>query len=303
MPYSFNIKNITKVVVLYIDRLIEKEGEHEMKKKPYFIVSVMTVLMLLLAACGTADDTTTTGSGGESNDTPTLRVVTDAAYAPFEYLEGDKIVGFDIDFLNALAEEAGYKLEFEHVGWDPIFVEIESERADLAISSITITEERQQSYDFSHPYFLSTNKILVPEDSDIQSAEDLKDQKVAVQGGTTGDEAVQGLLGKNNENIKKFDNNNLAIQELLQGGAAAVVADNTVIEEYVANNPDQNLKVVDDTNAFALEFYGVMFPKGSELKAEFDEALNTIFENGTYAEIYKEWFGSEPDIETLQAQQ
>ncbi|WP_243299787.1 basic amino acid ABC transporter substrate-binding protein [Bacillus litorisediminis] len=277
-----------------------------MKKKPYFIFAIITSLMLLLAACGTANENTQSGSGGEGDDTPetkTLRVVTDAAYAPFESLEGDQIVGFDIDFINAVAEEAGYELKIENVGWDPIFVEIESKRADLAISAITITEERKQSYDFSHPYFLSTNKILVPEESDIQSAEDLKDQVVAVQGGTTGDEAVEGLLGKNNKNIKKFDNNNLAIQELLQGGAAAVVADNTVIEEYVANNPDQNLKVVEDADAFASEFYGVMFPKDSELKAEFDEALNTIFENGTYAEIYKEWFGSEPDIETLKAQQ
>lgn len=262
--------------------------------------------MLLLAACGTADENTQSGSGAEGDNAPetkTLRVVTDAAYAPFESLEGDKIVGFDIDFINAVAEEAGYELEIENVGWDPIFVEIESKRADLAVSAITITEERKQSYDFSHPYFLSTNKILVPEDSDIQSAEDLKDQVVAVQGGTTGDAAVEGLLGKNNTNIKKFDNNNLAIQELLQGGAAAVVADNTVIEEYVANNPDQGLKVVEDTHAFELEFYGILFPKDSELKAEFDEALNTVFENGTYAEIYQEWFGSEPDIETLQSQQ
>lgn len=279
-----------------------------MKKRLFFLLAIFSSLLLILSACGTAQKTeTTTGGTDEGEDTTevkkTLRIVTDAAYAPFESLDGDQIVGFDVDFITAVAAEAGYEIEIENVGWDPIFVEIQSKRADLAVSAITITDDRKKTYDFSNPYFLSTNKILVPQDSTIQSGEDLKGKVVAVQGGTTGSEAIEKLLGKNHKDIKKFDNNNLAIQELLQGGAAAVVADNTVIEEYVANNPDQGLKVVEDSNAFELEFYGIMFPKGSILKAEFDEALNTILANGKYAEIYKEWFGSEPDIEMLKSQQ
>ncbi|MET3696810.1 amino acid ABC transporter substrate-binding protein (PAAT family) [Bacillus oleivorans] len=273
-----------------------------MKKKPFFLLAIILGLIFVLAACGTSTSEETATSG-ETAGTEPLRVVTNAAYAPFEYMEGDKIVGFDIDLINALAEEAGYEIEIEHVGWDPLFVEIESERADLAIGAITINDDRKQTYDFSHPYFLSTNKILVPEDSTIQSGEDLVGLTVAVQGGTTGDAAVEKLFGTNHQDIKKFEDNNLAIQELLQGGAEAVVADNTVVEEYVKNNPDQKLKVVEDSSSFEQEFYGFMFPKGSELKADFDEALNTLFENGTYAEIYEEWFGVEPDLETIKAQQ
>ena len=79
----------------------------------------------------------------------------------------------------------------ENVGWDPIFVEIESKRADVGISAITVNDERKQSYDFSVPYFLSTNKILVPEKSDIKSGEELKGKVIAVQTGTTGQEAVE----------------------------------------------------------------------------------------------------------------
>ncbi|HWO78154.1 MAG TPA: transporter substrate-binding domain-containing protein [Bacillus sp. (in: firmicutes)] len=273
-----------------------------MKKKSFFLLAILSGLILVLAACGTSTQDTATSGEGSSESKP-LRVVTNAAYAPFEYMEGDKIVGFDIDLINALAEEAGYEIEIEHVGWDPLFVEIESKRADLAVGAITINDDRKQTYDFSHPYFLSTNKILVSEDSTVESGEDLVGLQVAVQGGTTGDAAVEKLFGTNHQDIKKFEDNNLAIQELLQGGADAVVADNTVVEEYVKNNPDQKLKVVEDSSAFEQEFYGFMFPKGSQLKADFDEALNTIFENGTYTEIYEEWFGVEPDLETIKAQQ
>ncbi|SIR94693.1 basic amino acid ABC transporter substrate-binding protein [Peribacillus simplex] len=273
-----------------------------MKKVSFLVFAMVASLLLVLTGCGKGKEVSTTGKEEESNG-KTLRIVTDANYAPFEYLEGDKIVGFDVDFINAVAKEAGYEVKLESVGWDPIFVEIEGKRADVAISAITVNDERKQSYDFSVPYFLSTNKILVPENSDIKSGDELKGNVIAVQTGTTGQEATEKLLGKNHKDIKKFENNNLAIQELLKGGASAVVADNTVVEEYVKNNPDQKLKVVEDSKSFNEEFYGLMFPKGSELKSEFDKAVNAIYENGKYAEIYKKWFGTDPDIETLKAQQ
>jgi polar amino acid transport system substrate-binding protein len=269
-------------------------------KKLMFLV--LTALMLVLGACGTDKASTDDGKSG-SEEKKTLRVVTDAAYAPFEYQDKGKIVGFDIDFIKAVAKEAGYELDIEHVGWDPVFIEIGQNNADIGISSITINDERKETYDFSLPYFLSTNKILVPEDSAIQSASDLVGKVVAVQKGTTGDAAVEGILGKNHKDIKKFDDNNLAILELINGGADAVVADNGVIESYAKNNPDQKLVVKGDSTTFAAEYYGLLFPKGSKLKAELDAAIKTVFENGTYSEIYNEWFGMDPDLETIKAEQ
>lgn len=272
--------------------------------KKLSLLSFLLVFGLLLSACGTSDKNNGSDEGeGASEEKKTLRVVTDAAYAPFEYMEGDKVVGFDVDFVNAVAKEAGYEVDIVHVGWDPLFVEIKDEIADFAVSAITINDERKETYDFSHAYFLSTNKILVPEGSDIKSAADLKGKKVAVQNGTTGQEAVEGLIGENNGDIKKFENTVLAIMELKGGGADAVVADNTVVEEYAKNNPDDKFVVLEDAGAFDSEYYGLMFPKGSELKAELDKAINAIYENGTYAKIYKEWFGTDPDIEDLKAQQ
>lgn len=272
--------------------------------KKLSLVSFLLVFSMLLSACGTSEQSNSNGSDeGTSEEKKTLRVVTDAAYAPFESMDGDKIVGFDVDFVNAVAEEAGFEVEIVNVGWDPLFVEVKDKIADFGMSAITINDDRKQTYDFSHPYFLSTNKILVPEGSDIKSAADLKGKVVAVQNGTTGQEAVEGLLGANNKDIKKFENTVLAIMELKGGGADAVVADNTVVEEYAKNNPGDKLVVIEDTGAFEAEYYGLMLPKGSELKSELDEAINAIYENGTYAEIYKEWFGTEPDVENLKAQQ
>ncbi|SDM59078.1 basic amino acid ABC transporter substrate-binding protein [Bacillus sp. OK048] len=271
-----------------------------MKKIKLLTTLMVMAFMLILTACGSSE---TSGNGSNSDKEKKLRVVTDAAYAPFEYQDKGEIVGFDIDLVKAVAKEAGYEVDIAHTGWDPIFVELDKKIADIGISSITINDERKKTYEFSVPYFLSTNKIMVPEGSAIKTAEDLKDKKVAVQNATTGQEAVEGLLGKNSDQIKKFENNNLAILELKAGGADAVVADNTVIEEYAKNNPNDKFIIIEDKGAFDQEFYGMMFVKGSKIRADFNKALNEILDNGTYAEIYKKWFKVDPNIQILKDQQ
>jgi ABC-type amino acid transport substrate-binding protein len=274
-----------------------------MRRKYLFGIVLMFLFALILSACSSNEEKADGGAKESKETKKTLRVVTDAAYAPMEYMDKGKVAGFDVDLVTAVAKEAGFKVKVENVGWDPIFVEIEGKRADVAASSITINDERKQSYDYSAPYYLSTNKILVKEGSDIKSAADLKDKKVAVQNATTGQEAASKVMGDNSPNLKKFENNTLAIQEMNSGGADAVVADNTVIEEYAKNNPKDKLKIIEDENAFEAEFYGFLFPKGSDLVAEFDKALKAVIDNGTYTKIYKEWFGTEPDIKKLKEQQ
>lgn len=273
-----------------------------MKKFTFLIATIVLSLTMILSACGTSK-TSSNKVSNSNGEKKILRVVTDAAYAPFEYQDKGKVVGFDVDFVNAVAKQAGYKVNIEHVGWDPIFVEIKGKTADLAVSSITINDERKQTYDYSVPYFMSKNEILVPKGSPIKSAKDLKGKTVAVQNATTGQEVTEAIIGKNSDKLKKFKNNNLAIMELNNGGADAVVADNTVIEQYVKNNPNDKLVFIEDDAAFPKEFYGLLFPKGSKLKPEFDKAIKKVMENGEYTKIYKKWFKVEPDLKTLQAQQ
>jgi glutamine transport system substrate-binding protein len=154
--------------------------------KKISILSLFFILSLILSACGTSQtggEKEMSGSSGSVDEKKKLKVATDANYAPFEYMDKGEIVGFDVDFVKAVAEEAGYEVEIVNVGWDPLFVEIKDKISDVGMSAITITKERKQTYDFSVPYFLSTNKILVPKGSDIKSAADLKDKIVAVQNG------------------------------------------------------------------------------------------------------------------------
>jgi glutamine transport system substrate-binding protein len=275
-----------------------KKGELKMKKRG-MVFAVILALFVALIGCGKSAEQASSTDSGEKK----VIVATEAAFAPFEYLDKGKIVGFDVDFLDAVMKEAGMKYDLKNIGWDPLFAAVQGKEVDLAISGITIDDKRKQTYDFSIPYFESTHMILVKEDSPVTNALDLKGKVIGVQNGTTGQKAVEKLFGTENENIKKFENTVVAIMELLNGGVEAVVTDNAVANEYVKNNPDKKLKAIADPNNFESEFYGIMFPKGSELKPKIDEAIKKVIESGKYAEIYKKWFGQEPNVDNLVKQQ
>jgi glutamine transport system substrate-binding protein len=270
-----------------------------MKKGTVF--ALILALFMALAGCGGKSSEQASGSGEENKKI--VVVGTDASFAPFEYMDKGEIVGFDVDFLKAVMEEAGIEYELKNIGWDPLFAAVQGKEVDMAISGITINDKRKQTYDFSVPYFESTHMIMVKEGSPIKNALDLKGKVVGVQNGTTGQAAVEKLLGAENKNIKKFENTVVAIMDLLNGGVEAVVTDNTVANEYVKNNPDKKIKTIEDPNNFESEFYGLMFPKGSDLKPKVDEAIKKVIESGKYAEIYKKWFGQEPNVDNLLKQQ
>jgi polar amino acid transport system substrate-binding protein len=222
-------------------------------------------------------------------------VGTDAAYAPFE-LQNEKgeIVGFSIDLMRAIAAKAGIEVKFINTPWEGIFNTLAQGDRDLLISSITITDERKQSMDFSDPYFDAQQLIAVPETSKITKFGDLKTLKVGVQTGTTGDEVVSKLLGKTNTNIKRYESTPLALKELEAGGVDAVVADNGVVINYVANNTVSKFRTVNDA-AFAPEQYGIAVKKGNdELLAKINKGLAEIKADGTYEKIYSQYFGAPP---------
>jgi glutamine transport system substrate-binding protein len=255
-------------------------------------MGVIGLSAAFLVACGSAPADSGSGSGEK------LTIGTDAAYAPFESLDGDKIVGFDVDLLEAVMEEAGLEYKMKNTGWEPLFIALQNEEVDAGISAITINDERKKTYDFSSPYFESINMILAKEGTSIKSAKDLEGKKVSVQNGTTGQEALEKMFGAS-EDIKKFDNNTLAIQALLNGEVEAVVADNAVVQEYAKNNPDKKLVTITDKENFESEFYGIIFPKDGDHQEEVNKALKKVIEGGKYAEIYKKWFGEEPNVDAL----
>jgi len=256
---------------------------------------------LVLAACGKQDAPAAPAaeaSAPASAAAPAKVYVvgTDAAYAPFEYQnEKGEIVGFSVDLLTAVAEKGGFQIKFVNTPWEGIFNALGQGDRDLLISSITITDERKQTMDFSDPYFDAVQLIAVKEASKVAKFDDLKKLKVGVQTGTTGDEVVTKLQGKTSANIKRFESTPLALKELEAGGVDAVVADNGVVIHYVANNPAVKFKTVADTKSFAPEQYGVAVKKGNaELLAMVNKGVAAMKADGTYAAIYKKTFGTEP---------
>jgi len=222
-------------------------------------------------------------------------VGTDAAYAPFES-QNDKgeIVGFDIEVVQAVAQKAGLEVKFVNTPWEGIFNTLNQGDRDFLVSAITITAERKQTMDFSAPYFDAQQLIAVKKDSKIASFADLKTLKVGVQNGTTGDEVVTKLQGKDSANIKRFESTPLALKELEGGGVDAVVADNGVVVNYVNNNASSAFKTVSDSS-FAAEQYGLAVKKGNaELLEKLNKGLADIKADGTYGKMYTKYFGAAP---------
>ncbi|MDG0816240.1 basic amino acid ABC transporter substrate-binding protein [Bdellovibrio svalbardensis] len=242
---------------------------------------LLTLLMFFTAACTSKKDT---------SQPRTMLVGTDAAYAPFESEGPNKeLKGFDIEILTAIAAKEGIPIKFINTPWEGLFTQLVNGDRDILISAITINEARKQQMDFSSPYFEAVQLIVVPMKSKVQKMEDLKGLKVGVQTGTTGDDVVSALLGKTNANIKRFEGTPLAIKELENGGVDAVVADNGVINNFIANNK-VSFKIVSD-KSFSKENYGIAVKKGNvELLGKINKGLEAIKADGTYQRIYNGYF-------------
>lgn len=256
---------------------------------------------IVLAACSKTEPPAPAASApapAASAPAPAAKVYvvgTDAAYVPFES-QNDKgeIVGFDIEVVKAVAQKAGIEVKFLNTPWEGIFNSLNQGDRDLLVSAITITAERKQTMDFSSPYFDAQQLIAVKKDSKIAKFNDLKKLKVGVQNGTTGDEVITKLQGKESANIKRFEATPLALKELEAGGVDAVVADNGVVEHYVNNNTGSKFKTIADAS-FAPEQYGLAVKKGNaELLAKLNKGLADIKADGTYDKIFAQYFGKAP---------
>ena len=246
-------------------------------------------------ASGAAASTSSTGSGDQ-----VYIIGSDATYAPFEY-QDDKgnVIGFSKEVMQAVADKAGFKVQFVNKPWEGIFETLNTGDSDVISSSVTITDERKAQMDFSEPYFEATQMIAVNDakGGDIKSFEDLKKGKhlISVQTGTTGDIVSQKLLGKDSTQIKRFESMPLALKELLASGVDASVGDNGVVQNFVTNNPDAKLRTIVDPT-FEKEHYGFAVKKGrsDDLVKKINTGLAGIKSDGTYDKIYAKWFKAVP---------
>ena len=261
-----------------------------------------TFSVIALAACGKKEPAAVTASAPPAPAAPVVKtyaVGTDAAYAPFEKMSPtNEVEGLTVDLLKAVAAKGGFQVKFVNTPWEGIFKTLDSGERDIVASSVTITDERKQTMDFTAPYFDAVQLIAVKENSKVAKFADLKKLKVGVQTGTTGDEVVQKLLGKTNPNIRRFESTPLALQELAAGGVAAVVADNGVVQNYIINNPTAKFKSVSDAS-FMPEQYGFAVKKGNtELLEKINKGLDAIKADGTHDALLAKYFGPKPAATT-----
>lgn len=243
----------------------------------------------LLAACGGGG-----GTGDTSQADDVWTVGTEPAFPPFESMNSSgEFEGFDIDLMNAIGEKAGKTVEFENLPFDGLISALQGGSIDAAISGMTITEERAEAVDFSDPYFKAGLAIAVAEGTTgIETLDDLKGKKIAVQIGTTGATTAEGIA---DAEITTFESAPLALQELSNGNVDAVINDAPATLEAIKTGNLPDIEVVGEL--LTEESYGIALPKGSENVEAINAALTEMKSDGTYAEIYKKWFGIEPPAE------
>jgi len=220
-----------------------------------------------------------------------LLVGSDVTYPPFEYMENGKPVGFDIDLINLVAKEMGLNgAQIVDTAWDGIFAALKTEKFDVIISSVTITEDRKKEMLFSEPYYDSGQIIAVrKDDARINSESDLVGKVVGVQINTTGDFTAQKIQGI--KEIKRYDDIQQAFQDLELGRIDAVLNDLPVNAWFAKER--KNVKLVG--KLLTVEQYGICARlEDQDLIDEINKALRNLRESGKYRELYVKWFGVEP---------
>lgn len=219
-----------------------------------------------------------------------LLVATDTAFVPFEFKQDGKYTGFDIDLWDAVAQQAGLSYELRPMDFNGIIPGLQTRNLDVALAGITIRDDRKKVIDFSDPYYESGLAVLVGNNNnDIKTAADLDGKLVAVKIGT----ATVDYLKENvpTAKLKLFPNIDNAFLELATGRVDAVVHDTPNLQYFANTAGKGQVKVVGSLKSG--DFYGIAFPKGSELVPVVNKALATLRDNGQYAAIYEKWFGKE----------
>jgi len=218
----------------------------------------------------------------------TVTVATDATWPPMEMVDANKqIVGYDIDFMNAVAKEAGFKAEFKNTAWDGIFAGVEAGQYDAIISSVTITDERKAKYDFSLPYINAGQVLIVPKTEKGSKVSDLKGKKVGAQIGTTGAMEVKKAAGVE---LKTYDEVGLAFEDMAAGRVAGVVCDEPTAIIYALQKKEYNAKFKIVGKPFTKEAYGIVVKKGNkDLLALINKGIVAVKKKKIDEQLRKKW--------------
>ena len=249
--------------------------------KKIFLAGMIVIAGMGLMACGKGANADGTAEVGK------LVMSTNAEFEPYEYHDGDKVVGIDPDIAEAIANKLGLELVITDTAFDSIIPEVSSGKADMGMAGMTVNEDRKKNVDFSDTYASSKQVIIVKNGSDIKGANDLKNKTIGVQLGTTGD-----IQGSNIEGVtmERYSKGFEAVQALSQGKIDAVLIDKQPAQYFIKDQAD--LSILDE--AFAEEDYAIAFKKGNtELKDKVNKALEELKADGTIDKIIGKYIKAE----------
>lgn len=253
--------------------------------------------MTAFAGCGSNAGTSTTADTESTSEDSTLIMGTNAAFPPFEFRTTNGLVGdfdgIDVAIAQKIAENMGKELSIEDMEFDGLIASVKTGKIDMAVAGMTATDERKQNVDFSDTYYVASQVIVVGKDNtDITKAEDLKnDKKVGVVLGYTGDAIVTDTLQIADSNITRANRGIDLVQDVKNGKLDAVVIDSATGKALAEKN---DLKVVEDADAFESEEYAIAVQKGNtELLDAVNKTLKEMKDSGEIDELAVKYDGAE----------
>ncbi|MDR2505820.1 MAG: basic amino acid ABC transporter substrate-binding protein [Oscillospiraceae bacterium] len=253
--------------------------------KKFLTILLVVAMLIPFAALSETYNLATAGSDGELS----ITMGTNAEFPPFEFVEGEDVVGVDADIAHEIANDLGLTLLISNMAFDSIIPALTSGQIDMGIAAMTVKEERLLSVDFSEPYYNARQALIVKVGGSVVDAETLKDKTIGVQNGTTGDYAAEEYTA----DVQRFGKALDAVLELQNGKLDAVIVDEPVAKNIVAalGNPDLILL---DAVAFEDEFYAIAVAKGHpELLEAINATIKRIQEDGTLDAILLKYFPTE----------
>ena len=220
-----------------------------------------------------------------------LKVGFEGTFPPFNFLDDkDDFQGFDVDISNELAKRLDIEADFIATSWDGLIAGLKADKFDIIIGQMTVTDERKKSVDFTDPYVITGSVLVTREGTDdITKLEDIKGKKVGVGGGTTFEEVANGVEGAD---VKLYKTVGDYIQDLINERLDVIINDQLLMSYNIQEN-DLPIKVTSDI--LNKDEIAMAVNKGNE---DFIEKVNGLLkemkEDGTYNEIYKKWFGTDP---------
>ena len=266
-----------------------------MRKNIVVILAMSLIISLIAVGCGKKEEVKPEKKADSLKyiqDKGNFVLGLDDAFPPMGFRDDSgEVVGFDIDLAKEVAKRMGVELEIKPIDWDSKIFNLNNKDIDVIWNGLSITDERKEKVDFSRPYINNSQIIITNADSDIETKEQLEGKVLAVQLGSSAQDAVEADTEVNDslKELRKFEDYTLSLMDLEAGNVDAVVIDEIVGRYYIAKKPELYKVATDD---FGKEEYGIGFRKDdTEFVGAVDKALEEMIADGTAKTISEKWFG------------